>query len=119
MGGTGKSSEIRRGHRTISLRFDKDREMNGKEIYSYQFIADLIAEYFNIGHPSITPFQAEFVIWKEIQLEMAAETFYAQVYGYLDETDQQVEVPDFKKKSLKDKLKEIKRLMEEYAPQKV
>jgi len=46
------------------LTYEERKDNNGKEIYSYPFIADLIAKYFSKKHPEITPFQAEFVIWR-------------------------------------------------------
>ena len=55
------------------------REENGK--YHYMFFVTMIREYFkstNNHYKDLTPFQAEFYIWPEIQWEMIAENLYKQ-----------------------------------------
>lgn len=74
--------------------------------YTYFSIQDKIRTYFQ--NKSVTPLQAEFVIWPNIQFEMAAEGFYAQLLKNLDEKTQKAKNAEFKKKSISDKRDRIK-----------
>lgn len=51
--------------------------------YTYEQIVALIRSYFAGDHPfkGLFPLQAEFYIWPEIQLHLAAETLYGQDAG--------------------------------------
>lgn len=51
--------------------------------YSYHTIVDLIRKYFDQEKPfnGLNPLQAEFYIWPEIQLHLAAEALYGQNIG--------------------------------------
>ena len=91
-----------------------DYDAEDKKVYSYSFIVNIVAKYFKTFHKELndlTPFKAEFIIWREIQLEMAAETFYKQAYSYLNEDSQKFKMSEFKDLSLQDKLNQIRDLM--------
>ncbi|MCD8118706.1 MAG: hypothetical protein LUE29_04365 [Lachnospiraceae bacterium] len=49
--------------------------------YSYLFFVEKVRSLFSDGNnkPAVTPFQAEFVIWPQIQLKQAAEAFLIQM----------------------------------------
>ena len=84
----------------------------GKEIYSYLDMVHIITKYFDNLETGITPFEAEFIIWNNIQLEQAAEDFYAQAYQYLSRPQAREKPADFKKKSLSEKIKTIQKLLQ-------
>lgn len=68
----------------------KIRTDDGKYIshYHYMFFVTMIREYFKTSpgiYSGLTPFQAEFYIWPEIQLHLAAEALFAQKIGGEDE----------------------------------
>lgn len=73
--------------------FDEGRKIrtaDGKYIshYHYMFFVTMIREYFKTSpgiYSGLTPFQAEFYIWPEIQLHLAAEALFAQKIGGEDE----------------------------------
>lgn len=58
-------------------------EGNGVSPYGYDIYVQHIRDYFATTCPydGLTPLQAEFFIWTEIQLAMAAETLYGQDIG--------------------------------------
>lgn len=55
-------------------------EGNGVQPYGYNTYVGYIRRYFKATRPyeGLTPLQAEFFIWTEIQLELAAESLYGQ-----------------------------------------
>ncbi len=58
--------------------------INSKDFYHYSFIQDIIRNYFEDNREeagNITPLQAEFIIWPEIQLHLAAESLFGQSIG--------------------------------------
>jgi len=80
--------------------------------YTYPYIADLVNKYFDkyreTYESNLTTLQAEFVIWKEIQLEMATEGFYSQLLANYPDSDKNQEIKVFRDKSLHDKLDYVK-----------
>lgn len=68
-------------------------ENNQKTYYCYHKIVGLIRNHFSVSKPfdGLTPLQAEFFIWSEIQLEMAAEALYAQEASSEDAVDYMLE----------------------------
>jgi hypothetical protein len=64
---------------------NKDHQiLNGK--YHYMFFVRVIREYFNRSnaknrYDGLTPLEAEFYIWQETQLELAAEALYSLDIG--------------------------------------
>lgn len=56
--------------------------------YTYAFFTKLLQDYFS--NINITPFQAEFIIWREMQMELAAEKFYNSLLKYYGETPKNV-----------------------------
>ena len=57
---------------------DVFRDPHGKEFYSYSFIQRTIREYISESSDtsnSLSPLETEFLVWPEIQLLLAAETF--------------------------------------------
>ena len=58
-------------------------EGTGEAPYGYNTYVQHIRDYFVAEHPydGLNPLQAEFFIWSEIQLELAAESLYGQDIG--------------------------------------
>ena len=61
-------------------------EGDGDAPYGYDTYVQHIRNYFDAEHPydGLAPLQAEFFIWSEIQLAMAAESLYGQDIGKED-----------------------------------
>lgn len=61
----------------------EDKEPEIRKFYTYDQIVALIRNYFAGDHPfkGLCPLQAEFYIWPEIQLHLAAEAIYGQNIG--------------------------------------
>ena len=78
-----------------------------KEFYTYFFFQKEFRNCFK----DITPLQAEFAIWPEIQMTLAAEAFYFAYMGIIEEAE--IDKKDFKNIRLKEKIKEIKKVLEE------
>ncbi len=51
------------------------------------------------------PLQAEFFIWKEMQITLAAEAFVVQLKEYLDDDDAETEAKKWKQKALDEKIR--------------
>ena len=65
---------------------EADRDASSQEYYTYNYIIDRIRGYFddtneNNPYKGLTPFQAEFYIWQEIQLHLATEALFGQDIG--------------------------------------
>lgn len=84
--------------------------------YGYKFFVEKIREYFSRTNSSITPFKAEFYIWKEFQFELSLEELFSQPYceegmreilGNQNDSYKTI-VKEFKNYSLTDKVKIIK-----------
>ena len=95
-----------------NLKYENDSD--GK--YSYIEIQKWIREYFDLSDKKTqwTPFTAEFVLWKRMQFEFAAEGLYSQLLALdsLSGDKKSKEKNDFeissvgdKKRSLEEKLK--------------
>lgn len=56
-----------------------------------------------------TPLQAEFFVWKNIQLELAAEGVYNKLFDF--KVDNEVTKEDFKRKTLEEKLESLKEIL--------
>lgn len=52
---------------------------------------------------------AEFFVWKNIQLELAAEGVYNKLFDF--KADNEVTKEDFKRKTLEEKLKSLKEIL--------
>lgn len=67
--------------KTIDKGDGKEPEIH--KFYTYDQIVALIRDYFAADHPfkGLCPLQAEFYIWPEIQLHLAAEALYGQNIG--------------------------------------
>lgn len=74
---------------------------DGKEYYSYHFYKKQIREIAN--RMDISPLEMEFIVWPQIQMELAAEGF---LFG-LEEDLTNERKKEIKAKSLKDKYDEI------------
>ena len=63
--------------------YQREDSEDHHSFYSYHTIVRLIRQYFAEKNPyeELKPFHAEFFIWPEIQLTMAAEAFYGQDVG--------------------------------------
>ena len=118
----GQNSKIKIGDKKVSRNYPSwsklqyKNDSDGK--YSYIEIQKWIREYFDLSDKTDiktqwTPFTAEFVLWRKIQFEMAAEGLYSQLLT-LDSLsgDKKQKKKDFeissvedKKRSLEEKLK--------------
>lgn len=98
----------------------KKAELDETGKYTYPYICDLINSYFieyrSTYNSTLTTLQAEFVIWKEIQLEMAAEGFYSQLLVNYSESDKNQKSKAFRKKSLHEKLCFVKAFLDSTTP---
>lgn len=91
-------------------------DKNGK--YDYPSITQLIFDYFekdwgikkDNNDIAISPFEAEFIIWREIQLHMAAEEFIFAYNKKLSTSDKM----EYKKEDLISKLEDVKSLIVDY-----
>lgn len=81
-------------------------DKKAETFYTYFYMQEKIRAYFK--DRGITSLQAEFVIWPNIQFEMAAEGFYAQLLKDLDKVEQKGKNAEFKKLSIADKTQRIK-----------
>lgn len=90
-----------------------ETDSDGK--YTYIFLTKLIRNYFQeyqkVYRNNLTVLQGEFVIWKEIQLELAAEGFHAQLLANYDEETQKKKTADFKKLDLREKLLAVQKCL--------
>lgn len=94
------------------LKYSVNTQYDGKEkdLYYYIDIQNCIRNYITDTKTfsnNITPLQAEFLIWPQIQFELAAEGFYAQLIK-LDETKKLTDANgkelNFKDKPIKEKI---------------
>lgn len=74
-----------------------------KDKYSYPEIMKSIREFFKNG-TGWTPLKAEFLIWPQIQLELAAEGLVSE----LSKLDDSINLKEFKKKSTQEKISVLK-----------
>lgn len=96
--------------------YKKCAELDDNGKYTYNHIEDLVDKYFNDYrsefNSTLTALQAEFVIWKEIQLEMAAEGFYSQLLANFSELDKKQKMKNFREnKNLQEKLCYVKNFL--------
>ena len=80
---------------------------DGKECYSYHFYKKKIRKIAN--GMDISPLEMEFIVWPQIQMELAAEGF---LFG-LEEDLTNERKKEIKAKSLKDKYDEIVKILKE------
>ena len=93
---------------------------NNEEKYHYMFFIDTIREFFLNSasdlkftpeqkyYKDLTPFQAEFYIWPEIQLHLAAEALFGQSIGQEDMIEEMnVVKQNINKKTIQEKQKEL------------
>lgn len=99
-----------------------DRLHNGK--YHYMFFVKTIREYFadtneKNRYIGLTPLQAEFYIWPEIQLRMATEAFLCEVdpKTYKESKDADAERKKLKNLSADDLIQRVKDTIQDYHPQ--
>lgn len=89
---------------------------DGNCYYGYKDIQDAIFTYFDkyVEENTVTkylkgytPLQAEFFIWKYIQLEIAAESVYGQLVSFEDlgNTTKKTKNQEFRQKTINEKLK--------------
>ena len=79
--------------------------------YTYEFLTARIRQYFEEHQSSITVLQGEFVIWKNIQLEMAADGFYSQLLANYDENGKKAKLKEYRAKELTDKITAIREFL--------
>ena len=100
-------------HKSLVVSWSVMPEASAEKAYGYHQYATWIRNYFDTDHPyktdtgeKLTPFQAEFYIWSEIQLEMAAEVFYGQDIGKAEVIEEANINEDWKNKWRADKVDE-------------
>lgn len=88
----------------------KNGNNSNDEKYSYQTFVDVIRELVQSGkYNGLTPLQAEFIIWPEIQLELVAEEFIKVMEKDINSENK----TNIKDKDLKEKLNRVKDLLKE------
>lgn len=98
-----------------NFNYKKCEELDNDK-YTYNHIEGLIDKYFknyrSEFNSTLTVLQAEFVIWKEIQLEMAAEGFYSQLLANFSELDKKQKMKNFREnKNIQEKLCYVKNFL--------
>lgn len=97
----------------LQSEFDENKK---DKYYSYQFLTERIIQYFDAYNkhvdPNLTVLQAEFVIWKDIQLELSLENLYSQLLSSspkpLCKKDKNKMTKDFKVCTKKDKIETVR-----------
>lgn len=93
---------------------------DGKPYYGYKDIQNAIFEYFNkyvekntaTKHlKGCTPLQAEFFVWKYMQLELAAEGVYNQFLSFedLDNTERKTKKTEYRNKTINEKIADLQK----------
>ena len=93
---------------------------DGKPYYGYKDIQNAIFEYFNkyvekniaTKHlKGCTPLQAEFFVWKYMQLELAAEGVYNQFLSFedLDSTKGKKKKEEYRNKTINEKIADLQK----------
>ena len=96
---------------------------DGKPYYGYKDIQNAIFEYFNkyvekntaTKHlKGCTPLQAEFFVWKYMQLELAAEGVYNQFLSFedLDDTERKTNKAEYRNKTINEKIADLQKKLE-------
>lgn len=96
---------------------------DGKPYYGYKDIQNAIFEYFNKYVEKntatkylkgYTPLQAEFFIWKYMQLEMAAEGVYNQFLSFedLDSKEEKKKKEKYRNKTINEKIEDLQKKLE-------
>lgn len=98
---------------TFITRVEEGNKTVEKEFYTYDFFVKAIRSFFDPPqneYKGLTPFTAEFYIWPEIQLHLAAEAVIFKLEeDYSDDSEEQLSDKEQKKKT-EDKKKELKDL---------
>ena len=72
-------SAIQKSSTDTYTKKNKDKELT---FYSYKTLVNMIRDIIpQKDYPCLTPFQAEFIIWPEIQLHLATEALFGQEIG--------------------------------------
>lgn len=87
-----------------------------KKYYTYQFLTECIIQYFGAYNKhfgqNLTVLQAEFVIWKDIQLELSLENLYSQLLSSssspLSKKEKNKKTREFKACAKKDKIETVR-----------
>lgn len=93
---------------------------DGKPYYGYKDIQNAIFEYFNkyvekntaTKHlKGCTPLQAEFFVWKYMQLKLAAEGVYNQFLSFedLDNTEIKTKKAEYRNKTINEKIADLQK----------
>ena len=91
-----------------NLRYDESEN----EYENYTYYVSKIETYFsskNIEN-GLTPFQFEFYMWPDMQIQLAAEAFYFSINENMSSNDRD----DFRSKKTKDKIKDIQESIENF-----
>ena len=70
-----------------NLIYSKDQDLVYDNKYTYNFFIKIIRKYFDNINIDITPFQAEFIIWREMQMELAIKEFLNSYKKYCKNPD--------------------------------
>lgn len=87
-----------------------------EKYYTYQFLTECIIQYFGAYNKhfgqNLTVLQAEFVIWKDIQLELSLENLYSQLLSSssspLSKKEKNKKTREFKACAKKDKIETVR-----------
>lgn len=103
---------------------------DGKPYYGYKDIQNAIFEYFNkyvekntaTKHlKGCTPLQAEFFVWKYMQLELSAEGVYNQFLSFedLDNTEIKTKKAEYRNKTINEKIADLQKKLKNIETYKV
>ena len=117
-----------KGKDTFTVTVEKNSgKTEKKEFYTYDFFVKAIRNYFDSSenkYNGLNAFKAEFYIWPEIQLHLAAEAVILQLNeDYHDDSEEplsenggkkKTDEKELKEKSIEEKLKEMKEAIDEH-----
>lgn len=100
-----------------NLEYSEELNDETSEFYSYNSFVSKIDAMFHDSNsaPAVTPFQAEFVIWPQIQFKLAAEAFLIELRSQGEELSP-AEKSGIRKTRLSDNIKEIRRMLDTLPP---
>ena len=102
-----------------NLHSESEPDENKEKYYTYQTLTERIIQYFDAYNKhfdqNLTVLQAEFVIWKDIQLELSLENLYSQLLSSstppLTKKEKNKKTRRFKTCAKKDKIETVRNLL--------
>lgn len=92
-----------------NLTYSEDNKLKDDNTYTYNFFIQIIRKYFEDNKIDMQPFQAEFIIWREMQMELAAKEFLNSLKKYYKSDINPTDL--IKDKSVTEQLTYIKNLI--------